>query len=79
MPPSDLYPNGYFVIHKQMDDGYLQPIDPSTMKPGKNMGETHVPLPPIPAPLFRLPILPPLPFMVLTPEMRRIIFPDNEA
>jgi hypothetical protein len=78
-PPSDLYPDGYFVIQKQLDNGYLQPIDPSTMKPGKNMGETHVPLPPIPAPLFRLPILPPVPFMVLTPEMRRMIFSDNEA
>lgn len=78
-PPSDLYPDGYFVIQKQMKNGGLQPIDPSTMKPGKNMGETHVPLPPIPVPLFRPPILPPLPFMVLTPEMRRMIFPDNEA
>lgn len=78
MPPSDLYPDGYFVIYKEMNSGYKQPIDPSTMKPG-NKGETHVPLPPTPAPLFRPPILPPVPFMVLTPEMRRMIFPDNEA
>lgn len=78
MPPSDLYRDGYFVIQKQTRDG-LQRIDPSTMKPGKNMGETHVPLPPIPVPFFRLPMLPPMPFMVLTPEMRRMIFPNNEA
>lgn len=77
--PSDLYPDGYFVIQKPMKNGGQQPIDPSTMKPGRNMGETHVPLPPIPAPVFRPPMLPPVPFMVLTPEMRRMIFPDNEA
>jgi hypothetical protein len=54
--------------------GGLQPIDPSIMKPGKNMGEAHVPLPPIPAPLFRFPMLPPpVPFMVLAPEMSRLI------
>ncbi len=45
MPPTEQYPNGYWVLEKPMADGSWQPIDPSTMKPGSRP-ETHVPLPP---------------------------------
>jgi RHS repeat-associated protein len=47
MPPSELYPDGYWILQKPMDNGGWQRINPSTMKPGP-MPDTHVPLPPIP-------------------------------
>lgn len=48
MRPTAQYPDGYWVLEKPMLGGKWQPIDPSTMKPGKIKGkpDTHVPLPP---------------------------------
>ncbi|MCI0553067.1 MAG: hypothetical protein L0287_19135, partial [Anaerolineae bacterium] len=47
MPPDAEagYPDGYWVLEKPMANGSWQPIDPSTMRPGKRC-ETHVPRPP---------------------------------
>lgn len=52
MPPTKQYPDGYWILRKPMLGGKWQPIDPSTMKPGKIKGgpDTHVPLPPAPWP-----------------------------
>ena len=49
MPPTEQYPNGYWVLEKQMANGGWQKVNPSTMKPGREW-ETHVPLPPKVAP-----------------------------
>ena len=45
MPPTEQYPNGYWVLEKPMSDGSWQPMNPSSMKPGPRP-DTHVPLPP---------------------------------
>ncbi len=44
MPPTQQYPNGYWVLEKAMPQGGFQKVNPSTMKPGPNP-DTHVPLP----------------------------------
>ena len=45
MPPTKQYPNGYWKLERPMKDGSWQPINPSTMKPGRQW-EVHIPLPP---------------------------------
>ena len=45
MPPTQQYPNGYWVLEKPMKQGGFQKINPSSMRPG-TAAETHVPLPP---------------------------------
>jgi len=45
MPPAPGYPDGYWKLEKPLPDGFWQPIDPSTMKPG-GRPQTHVPFPP---------------------------------
>ncbi len=45
MEATEQYPNGYWKLEKPMQDGSWQPINPSTMRPGRRPG-THVPLPP---------------------------------
>ena len=45
MPPTEQYPNGYWVLEKPMANGGLQKINPATMGSGRAW-ETHVPLPP---------------------------------
>ena len=45
MPPTEQYPNGYWVLEKPMTQGGFQKVNPITMKPGPNW-DTHVPLPP---------------------------------
>ena len=48
MPPSSLYPNGYWRLYNQ----FGQAVDPATMRPPANVTKaefqalTHVPLPP---------------------------------
>jgi hypothetical protein len=49
MPPSKLYPNGYWKLEKPMTNGGWQPIDPSTMKPS-GRPQTHIPFPSSPSP-----------------------------
>jgi len=44
MPATKQYPNGYWVMEKQMTNGGWQKVNPSTMKPGPQQ-DTHVPLP----------------------------------
>jgi len=46
MRPTQQYPDGYWKLEKPMRDGSWQPIDPSTMKPGRHRWEDHVPFPP---------------------------------
>ncbi|WP_338426905.1 RHS repeat domain-containing protein [Sphingopyxis kveilinensis] len=49
--PSEIYPNGYWKLEKQLSNGSKQPLDISTGKPPGNMSSaetrarTHVPLP----------------------------------
>ena len=45
MPPTQQYPNGYWVLEKPMPQGGYQKINPTTMRPGTR-AETHIPLPP---------------------------------
>ncbi len=44
MPPTQQYPNGYWVLEKPMPQGGYQKINPTTMRPGTR-AETHIPLP----------------------------------
>jgi RHS repeat-associated protein len=43
MPPTQQYPNGYWVLEKPMPQGGYQKVNPTTMRPGREW-ETHVPL-----------------------------------
>jgi RHS repeat-associated protein len=44
MKPTEQYPNGYWILEKPMENGGMQPINPSTMRPGPRW-DTHIPLP----------------------------------
>jgi RHS repeat-associated protein len=46
MPPGSSPVPGYEDGYWKWINGHKQPIDPSTGKPGKGQGDTHVPLPP---------------------------------
>jgi RHS repeat-associated protein len=69
MPPTQQYPNGYWVIEKVMKNGGLQKLDPRTMKPGTRW-DTHIPLPPPTGPT----ILPTFPLFLVPEDVIRPLY-----